>query len=41
LKLVLESTGGNQIQAAELLGLHRNSLRKRLRALGLEAHKRR
>jgi len=32
---VLERTGGNQLRAAELLGITRGSLRHKLRALGL------
>ena len=32
----LTKTGGNQSQAADLLGLHRNTLRNKLKELGLE-----
>ena len=33
LEIALEATGGNQIQCAELLGVNRNTLRKKLRDL--------
>ncbi|TLN22700.1 hypothetical protein FDZ71_03385 [bacterium] len=35
-RAVLEWTGGNQSRASEILGIHRNTLRARLKALGLE-----
>jgi len=40
LELVLQHTGGNQLKAAELLGLNRNTLRKKLAELGLEESRR-
>lgn len=36
LSLTLEATGGNQIKAASVLGLNRNTLRKKIRDLGVE-----
>jgi two-component system nitrogen regulation response regulator GlnG len=36
-QLTLAATRGNQVRAAEVLGLNRNTLRKRLTDLGLEA----
>jgi two-component system nitrogen regulation response regulator GlnG len=38
--LVLEHTGGNQLKAADILGVNRNTLRKKLEQLGLEKGKR-
>jgi len=35
LRHALELAGGNQLRAARLLGINRNTLRKRLRLLGL------
>lgn len=36
LRLTLEATNGNQIKAAEILGVNRNTLRKKLRELDIE-----
>jgi Fis family transcriptional regulator len=36
IEVVLHKVGGNQTQAAELLGLNRNTLRKKIRAYGIK-----
>ena len=35
IRSVLEWTGGNQTRAAEILGMHRNTLRAKIRNLGI------
>lgn len=39
IRLVLEKTRGNQVQAAELLGLNRNTLRKKIKELNISLNK--
>ncbi len=41
LRLALDECRGNQLRAAALLGLNRNTLRKKIRALGLETGRKR
>jgi two-component system nitrogen regulation response regulator GlnG len=38
-ELVLAKTGGNQVKAAEILGLNRNTLRKKLESFGVSRRK--
>ena len=37
IEISLRHTGGNQLRAAEMLGLNRNTLRKRIRLLGIDS----
>ncbi|MFM8411209.1 MAG: helix-turn-helix domain-containing protein, partial [Alphaproteobacteria bacterium] len=39
LEITLEKTGGNQLRAAQILGINRNTLRKKLLDLGLAARR--
>ena len=36
IEVVLERAGGNQVKAAEMLGINRNTLRKKITGLGIE-----
>ncbi|MCA9134555.1 MAG: hypothetical protein KDA45_15405, partial [Planctomycetales bacterium] len=36
LRFAIEHTAGNRLKAAELLGIHRGTLRDRLRAYGID-----
>ena len=40
LEMVMSATGGNQVRAAEILGLNRNTLRRKLAEHGLTARMR-
>ena len=39
LRLVLEKTKGNQVQASEMLGINRNTLRKKIKELDIKPEK--
>jgi two-component system nitrogen regulation response regulator GlnG len=41
IEIALEATGGNQAKCAELLGINRNTLRKKITDLDIEVTRRR
>jgi two-component system nitrogen regulation response regulator GlnG len=41
IEIALDATGGNQAKCADLLGINRNTLRKKITELGIEVTRRR
>jgi two-component system nitrogen regulation response regulator GlnG len=39
LEFILERTSGNQLRAAQILGINRNTLRKKITMLGIASKK--
>jgi len=39
IRIILEKTRGNQVRTAEILGINRNTLRKKIQTLGIEISK--